>query len=676
MRDFLRFVFSAADQANIDPASLVVQDVAYAAAPNPAQPYPQSLRITLRSDATKPWPQIRPLFPGKLEFIADAAAPGATPSPAEVDFTPAAYAGWRTRGMLKVTLDPRRQGDLKAHAAGLEVFPNIVWYSPVRVTSDFLFTTLRNGLRREPVPLVAGGSIATGHADWAKHAVAGFLAGHYQPSLRLGANAAADDVAAHAMPTIEPTAVMTGDAELVVTTAFTRTPQDAPDGNFDALAPGVGRENPAHPAHGVLPARHVYRMARNHLIDATPAAAATVLADWGQGPRYFAFRFMRTWQAIENCSVHFPAQRVRVDARPGGALLAEQRLPAHGVFYLKQDPPPPPPALVPNPPQVRVRVAGDMRWLDGATADSWRVKGATQPVDFDLSAVPPPHICLRLPMSEEIMVEPDVRPGGALCTYLSMRRSVRALVDNRICGGRLSFGVGSTSKPTRDLMTAAWAGTAATANMVADNRPASGGPAGLARTHLEPILSAFFPDTQPGHTLDDGEIAYNIWQSNLDVFSAAATQGNFNDAQIGRGAAGALVFLNLTLGGDFEIDPSQGAGETDDAYCDRVVGDMLAGGLRPGAALQFWRQSIYFEYAKTRPHPAGSLEEFRLPPWKGHSPLFVRYTTDAAGNRNGIRVIDQYAESDCPVETTASGSRRLAWHENQIEIWTAANWEE
>jgi hypothetical protein len=672
MRDFLRFLFSAGDQANIDLASIVVEDIGYAAAPDPSQPYPQAMRVFFRTDPTAALPQVRPLFPGKLRFIADPGAPGIIPTAGQVNFTPAAYAGWQTLGTLHVSLDPKRQEDLRDHAPALEVLPNLVWYSPVRITSDFLFVTLRNGLRKDRVPLPAGGYIGTNHVDWAKHAIAGFLAGRYTPSLNLDASASADDVITQAMPDVELTAVMTGDAELVVTAAFTRTPQDAPDGDFDALGPGVDRANPAHPAHGVIPARHIYRSLRNKLIDATPAAATAVLSDWPQAPRYFALRFTRTWQSIENCSVHFPAQRVRVEQQHDGTLLAEQRLPAHGVFYLKQDRPGPPPMAVPGPPQVRLSLLGEMRWLNGATPNSWRTKAATQPLDLDLAAVASPHICVRRPMSEEIMAEPEIKPGEEpggenLCTYLSMRRSVRALVNNRICGGRLSFGRGSTSQPTSQLMANAWSSTGATARLLAHNQPPSNGPATRARTHLEPILSAFFPTVQAGHTLDDGKIAYNLWQTIIDAFQEAATRNDFDNAHIGRGAAGALVSTQLASA--FEVDPIRNPGESDDHYFDRVVGEMLAG-VEPGAAMQFWRWDTDFQAAKSR-NDIGPV-----PPWRGHSPLFVGYTTDAAGNIDGITVIDQFGESDCPIERTASNSRRIAWHEVHVEIWTASNWDE
>src|ERR671922_2847532 len=98
---FLLFPFSPADQARIEAASIVVGDIAFAAAPAAGSPYPQAMRVAFRLTAATPIPQIRPLFPGQLRFIPDPAAPGVTPAPNDVEFTPAAFATWRTRGTLR-----------------------------------------------------------------------------------------------------------------------------------------------------------------------------------------------------------------------------------------------------------------------------------------------------------------------------------------------------------------------------------------------------------------------------------------------------------------------------------------------------------------------------------------------------------------------------------------------
>jgi hypothetical protein len=57
----------------------------------------------------------------------------------------------------------------------------------------------------------------------------------------------------------------------------------------------------------------------------------------------------------------------------------------------------------------------------------------------------------------------------------------------------------------------------------------------------------------------------------------------------------------------------------------------------------------------------------------GHSPVFLAYL-GPAGALTGIKVIDQFGETDCPI-VLVGGSRRLSWNGTE-QIWIAANWEE
>ncbi|MFC0531631.1 hypothetical protein [Phytohabitans kaempferiae] len=125
---------------------------------------------------------------------------------------------------------------------GLEVVPNILWYGPMRISQEFLFDTLRNGLRKERV----GGtpSIGPNDARWPKHAVAAFLAGRYEPALRAGASAAADDRIAHAMPLVHPTGA-DNTVSLVITAACRRKPKDGGEAELNQVSAGVSEDDPA-----------------------------------------------------------------------------------------------------------------------------------------------------------------------------------------------------------------------------------------------------------------------------------------------------------------------------------------------------------------------------------------------------------------------------------------------
>jgi len=217
---FLLFPFAAGDQARINAATLVAVDIPYAAAPAAGQPYPQALRLRFGLHAATPVVRVRPLFPGLMRFIADPAASGVTPTPDTVVFDSANYATWRTVGTLRVKVDVAAAKEMRGLFSDFPVLPNVVWYGPVRVTEDFLFTTLRQRLRKTRI----GGtpSIAPNSPEWERHAVARFLEGRYEPVLRAGDTAAQDDRIAHPMPAVHPAS--DGSVTLVLTAANRKAP--------------------------------------------------------------------------------------------------------------------------------------------------------------------------------------------------------------------------------------------------------------------------------------------------------------------------------------------------------------------------------------------------------------------------------------------------------------------
>lgn len=651
MTDFLRFIFSADDQSRISATSVTVDDIPYAAAPAVGAPYPQSMKLSFTmSDATKGAPRLRPLFPGQLTFIAESTA--GMPDPNNMDLTAAAYGTWPTRGTLIVSSADKTNEDIVKLNSGLEVVPNLVWYSPVRIPQDFLFTSLAGvggtaGLLK--VPIVASASAApipiNDQQRWPRHAIAGFLSGVYSPLLRPGAGAAHADVAQYPMPQVE---MVGGKVTLMVTTALLQPPRDAPMVKLFASGGLTPASDPAHPAYGVVPARHVYRTLRDHLIDGDRGKAVpdAMLADWPSAPRYFALRFVRNWQLVPDCSLYFPQQTATLTDQTSNAKLLEQRLPAHGVLYLSQPPGNPPPAE----PQVSVSVAGpsghEMRHLDGNTARSWRNPAKTAPLNYDLAVTSAPYIVLRRRMSDHILAEEVAHPGTHhSCTYLSMRRAIRALVDNRIAGGRLSFGVGTTSGETRDLINSA---VATLGNLLANNQPLPNADPETAAVIFQPMLSALFgpqpalpPQNPSPH--DQGWIAYGLWQTQPDRFEDPQTQNLFDAQHIGRGGAGALRFLGLA-GAYVSDPPSRNPGEDRGSYANRTQPAIMAG-LEPGAILQFWQLVDEFQRIKDRGWTGGPALHF------GHSMVFIRYAPGAPG---GLVAIDQSGERTCPIVQRAA----------------------
>jgi len=674
MPNAVRFLFTGPALEKIDFNTVQVEDVEPG---GPATDPPiGSMRLRFRQSDPAGVP-IVPLLPGTMKFLVDPAAPGALPDPTGAAFTPADVTGWKRRGRLLVTVADSVATEITNFAAQLPAKPNRVWYGPVELTPSFLFETLKSSRPNKKIPLPRG--IPNTPANRLNFAIAAFLSGRHEVILSSAADASQDDRVRFAMPTVVVGPV--GDVELTITAALAQDPQDALGSEFDRPVPipPIPDSEPTHPRNGLIPAREVYRQLRPHMvpdIDALPLEDI-VLAVWPEAPRFFPIRFTRTWEAIPNCSAFFPRQVVSVRTAP--AIVRQQPLPAHGIVYALQEPPPlGQPA--PDPPTIEVWLTGAMKWLLGG-GTSWRDPGQTANLVIDLAATPTPHVCARLPMSEAILTDGSrPNPEGMRCTYLSLRRTVRALVDNRIAGGRLNFGVRVTKAPTVGIIRRAFNGTPGSAAAVAANAPTpNGDPNALALT-LEPLLRAFFIDLTPQAPIPgapgnatvfaEGATAYRLWQSILSAFQDDVTKRNFAEEFIGRGAPGAMRALNLAT---THLDPiqNQNPAETDAAFFDRIAGAMLAG-LQPGALLQFWNDKRDFVDIKNRAVAGGNPLNLHS---YGHSPIFVRYEETSAGVVTGLRIIDQFGESSCPV-TGVAGNRRIQWHGDAQAIWTSANWTE
>ena len=691
------FLFSPADQARIDATHVTVEDAPHAAVPGVGAPYPQSMRIRVRLTAPGLPPRVRPIGPGFLSFVAASAEGSRTvlPMPGEVDFT--AYHTWRTRGALRLDVDPYVLERLMT-LTGLPVVPNVFWYEPVDLTSTFLSQALA-GLR-PPKPMQGRKPIAAPPASavWIQHATSGFLRGRYVAQVVSAPQAAGDSQAIVEMPSLAPIAPGSLEYELRVTCAFDRTPHDGEYKDY-AVADGVTAFDPAHPRHGAVPARLVYGRLRAPssgppLIDGDPgqAVADALRVPTPSGHDYYAFRFTRVWKPIADVSVHFPSQVVEITpAAPGsaGAAIA-QRLPSHGVLWIARTPIE---ALVGA--RLTLRTPADqpvreMRWLAGGTPEVFRdVAEADTPLQVlplpspaDAAAIP--HIVMRRRMSQEVIYDRKYRPTGSVCTYFSLRRVVRALVNNRIAGGRLNFEVyytrqnglaGEQDEITETLVREALGGDG---NRVLGGAPSHRGAAAVLAPTLRPVLARLFPDVvapQPGPgaepTESEGRAAYAVWQSMYPEFQDHSTRRNYDPDWRGGGGPGAMLVLRCAAG--YAVHPNttltRSPSEADVAFRSRIVGAMLTPGtLQPGAVLQFWVEFSSLQKLRAGTVPAGAN-------LVGHSPIFSRYEGDAA-NPTGIWVLDQNAQEALCTPTGAAGARALPWGGYVPDVWIASNWTE
>jgi hypothetical protein len=676
------------DQLRVVSDSVQTHDELGGAIP-PSLPYPQSSIIKFRVNDPSMAVEVKPLGPGTIQFIADPTAVGDSPEPADVFeeneqyIRDEKYKSWKTEGTLLLRLDPKAALDLLALPTGIKVVPTVAWYSKIRITKEFLETTLA-GLKDDIIGMGGEPTIKKENQDWLKHAVSRFLKGRFDPKLRPGATQPQDDIARLRMPVVEPDPI-TGDVQLVITVAAAPKPYDGTQAQLDAHAPpGIGEDDPRHPANGSIPARHAYRAFSPHMVDATAGneLADSWIADWPNCITYHPIRFTRIWQPLDECSIHFPTKQVSISAAGVGSLL-NIPLPCHGIVFVPEDP------LAPIR-NITVTVNGGMRTLLATNADPWRQPALNAPVPIDLHVIPEPHVILRRTMSDEMLNDtrrPKVRL--AACTFFSLRRTVRALVDHRITGGRLNFGPAVTSVTTRKLMDDAWVGTGATSNLLARDRPL---PNVAKKEEIEsrsgtllPILAAFRPDLAPAQIVDGalapvealplGEVAYYLWQSRLDIIKSDDWKRNFPDEDIGCGAPGAMHALGLVT---YVALPSRGDGDTDDAAYKHRLAHALRDDLQAGALIQFWRLVTDFENMRDRANTATATTG------QGHSPIFESYQ-DVGGRRRALNIIDQdppsiglFTDPDgTEVDPNTAGDLRITWESGDPEdIWVAANWNE
>jgi len=717
---YFRFLFSEEDQQRIDLNSIQVEDVPYSNDPQSGQPYPQSLKLNFKiNDPENGAPEIWPLFPGNLTFIADAAASGILPRSSRVELTSSAYATWKKEGMVSIsllekfsTLNSIRQ-TFDSHQV---IFPKRIWYSPVVLPEKFVLQSLTNDLGSAPL---TGAKLLK-----AKQIISTFLSGDSILKLSVKQSPDLDTVAKHTMPTVKMDA--DGNVELFISAAFYQNPLDEFDANFDHGINKITRDkrrlNPVHIRNGAVPARLVYRELQATMVNTSGKLADAIFKNWPNAIGYIPFRFTRTWKPVPECSLHFPYQVLKINkssATAANPIL--QRLPAHGVFYLKVEP-------------------GDdlsegyfislsnstnnekhtMSWLDGSVNDAWKIKAAKdtitisltdQPSPADLSIVKLPHIILRRSMAQEMLADviagkdPPTLKDLSACTYFSLRRFMRAFIDHRICGGRL-FGNSkwSVTKPLiEDVLGAGY---------LADVFKRQGPDVNLSTEEevsqhavkLLGVFKAMFPGPTDqvviGNPPNDaviytqGEMAYRLWQSDAVQFQENKTKRNFSIEHIGHGGPGAVVALGLAsytilkrdsdsyekfkddLAGNINdsgnIDPIT----TDPAH--RLNGNLyrMLDGIKPGAILQFWHSASDFVTIKNRavlPHPNPSRGNYYKIDY-GHSPVFLGYIP-STGNPTGIKVIDQTGISKCDIKDDA-GIPRLHWLNDPEQLWLAANWNE
>lgn len=717
-----RFPFTAADQARIAAGSIQRKDsLLYRAANEPPVGIALDIEFTVNDPAAGA-PAIQPFGPCRLTFIAD--SPTALPA-ANVLFAPADYANWPTRGILCVELLPAAIEWCAASGLSATLMPTTIWYGQVDIPLAFLQQTL--AVRKQKIP--GGGGFPTIQktaANWVNHAATRFLRGVFSVELRMGATPADDDVATLPMPRAVMTATVGGadygKVALRVAAGRRVAPYDGSDSLFNA-APGHARprESPQHPRAGLFPVRQVFREFRSALIDGAvgqPLADAVLPAN---APGFKALHVTRTWLALEECSAYFPQHVVTLTDPATNNDIWTQWLPSHGIVLI-------PEGMIGNTPLNVSLSRGPMRWLVPANQPgipAWRRKGDTVPAAVDFSNNATPHVQARLPMTKAMALgKPHKAVEWAACTYFSLRRTMRALADNRICGGRLNYYEPNNVEDARLLLSQAWgtevgffpitpkfrvrdprtrqtvdlkdqpdlcvAHEAPSAVFAADEQTANGQIADR-NDWLALVMRLFWPDPMPQQALagasanprvlTQGEAYFAIWQTYLPTLHDPSTRNNFAATHVARGAAGAMVAAGLAA---FVGNHNRQQGESNAAWSNRVTLELMAQSLEPGALFQFWSRITDFEVISVQSMAPNYGAAYTLPGKLsasvtvrdhsyGHSPIFVGYTGSLTGDV--IRVIDQGAGNHAQL-TGANGTYKLQWGETPEEVWIAANWTE
>ncbi|MGY1642005.1 polysaccharide deacetylase family protein [Geodermatophilus sp. SYSU D00703] len=697
---FARFVLDPDALAALE-SPLTAADEPYAESPGGSETRPQSLLLTgrLRVDAAVQPLHCRPLFPGRLIFLGGPQA--SRPSADQVSRS--AYGGWNTEGTLMVDLlqaDRRAVSpDLLSRWARLvaelgDAIPTRMWYGPVRISAQFLFGAIPQLSPNDAPPPAGNGALSQRH----RQRVAEFLRGEWGPvigpPIRSG-RMTDDPVAAQWMPQF----VVAADrnVRIRVTAARWVEPFDGPAAHLVAASGvNVAREHPAHPANAAVPARLVYQ----HVAAANGLRKPLLAACAPSSMRYHRLRITRIWRPERDCSVHFAAQAVRL-SRADGTLVVAQRLPAHGLLFHGV-----PPGeggslqldltladLSANSSHRLLWLPGEPKNIAGRTQSNWQRMSGASPITIDLAPANGVHVVARRPMPQamlEVDPQPFPAPGENRCTYLSMRRATRALVDNRITGGRLSFEDDVTTAATSRLINGAvrpylsFFGHALSsfraqrnipaarrlrpADLLANGSPDPGEVPGRAGWFL-PFWEALFPDRMPAQKVNGtrrrtrrmtrGMVAYAIWQSQSETFADPDLTTNFPDAYIARGAPGALVVTGLAR--EFFLDPPIIEGpDLPDAQRDEMVARIVDRALTTGSMLQYWVTLDGYNSVRTR----------RLDRHVGHSPVFLQ-VEPAQGTPTGITVVDQFGQHAVAIQG-ATGKRRLGG----AEVWVAAEWAE
>jgi hypothetical protein len=352
---FLRTPIRGDHQSQI--ANVAVSDVALVRDPAVADVFPQTLELAFDVNASVTEVQIAPVWPGSLKFFPDdpvknVIQPG--------DVMQANMNTWSLTGDLVLSNEGAGLGlDLKSafgtHVPIVTAPPDQVRYSKVRLTSDFLFTTIPQlkALRF----VFEGNVVKPDDPRYLQKLIVKFLQGRASLVLQDGGADAIKDDALRPMPSV---ALDAGGGRTTLRVAMSTHVFEGLDADWfkakgapDALSGAILVDpaidtltdqvyNPAHPSHSIVPAWLVFNAAAAAAYAPDHGAATPVRAALAA-----ARPDMRTWRRIDvqrppipGAPVSaapqrtFPQHQLCWRATGGAGASESMRLPLSGTLYL------------------------------------------------------------------------------------------------------------------------------------------------------------------------------------------------------------------------------------------------------------------------------------------------------------------------------------------------------
>jgi hypothetical protein len=347
--NFLRTPIKAAHQASL--ANIKLSEAPFAADPTPPTTFPQTLSISFDNVAAAASVQITPLWEGALYFLAD----DPTALPAGVGaVTAASVASMNLVGdVILLSQGYDLAPAFTANVPGIAPAPSAVRYSKVKMTQEFLFTSM-------PLVTVAtfrsnGVVVKRDDPDWHNKFIFEFLHGRAAVWCNLDATDPTKDFALNAMPIIVlPSVGSTATLNVTIAsrtydvttpTWFTARPYDSIFGvplvnaAIDTLVDLAF--SPHHPSHSVISPLALYALATPTAFvpddDQTKPLRTTFAAPRTDGKSYWQISVIRppapgvasSWEPQRPMPMHALAWQDR-----SSAAVDALRIPLTGRIYL------------------------------------------------------------------------------------------------------------------------------------------------------------------------------------------------------------------------------------------------------------------------------------------------------------------------------------------------------